>query len=105
MVKQRFLAPKSFTTKDISKIHRTQVKPETWVRRIGLPCVLGRTDSAVSLSSGQLRKKLGKKREEGLCSPRMNISLMAEVIVSVVEQKKGDPRTLRYSEISQYTMV
>lgn len=104
MVKQRFSAPKSSTTKDISKSHRTWVKPETWAR-IGLSCILGRTASAVSPSSGQLRTRLGKKREEGICPPRTRISLMAEVIVSVVEQKKGVPRILKYSEISQYTLV
>lgn len=104
MVKQRFLAPKSFTTKNFSKIHRTQVKPETWVRRIGLPCVLGRTASAVSLSAGQLRTDLEEARGGTLFSSHED-SLMAEVIASVVEQTKGVPRTPRYSEISQYCLV
>ena len=76
--------------RNIAKIHRTQVTPKTWVRKAGLLQILGRTASAASLSSGQLRTKL-RKWKEGLCSPCTRISLLAKRITSVVEQKKRGP--------------
>lgn len=66
MVKQRFLAPECLSTKDISKIHTTPVKPKTWVRGTGLLWILGGAVSAVSLYSSELRTRLRNWKERSL---------------------------------------